>query len=769
MNLYWTGGRGSDTRYTGNLFKGSITIYGDNKDGNISYCSGRQRINHNVFCPEASEFILEKQLELIEKQPDCLFMAYNPNFVYGASKNVMERTLCLNDERLMKHLENKIEFRKIAKDIINMVDCEVVFGSELSSNECVKGVKKGDRRIVVQFPTLFSGGVGTFLIDGSNLEILDNLDENMEYIVSPYIEGNIPINIHCIIYNEINLILPPSVQLIVNENNRLIYRGADYISYRDIPNEVKQEVINQLERICDKLRKDGYRGVIGFDGLICHDGIYFTEANNRFQGSTYPLNCALWRNGLPSVQELNLEAFGVIKSTDKSTDAASINVPCSYYIFTNDFGGTHARHIMENAHRSNSILGHSGDDFDIDQSAEENAYLFHTLLGTNICSVDLESCKAAVHPAFESPSAQWYNLIAKEKDISAIKISLINQGIIISDAAKRYLTWDHGLCDGNYFIIDLLIDRSYYVSCPITMKFATLSPFILEYEKVAGLSVTYYGNTLLEDVVFIPKPTLKTWATSSGNPLCDMAFFSTDRLRLQNSPTCVFNKTKQPCGFCEVCDWDLEFNEKDILETIDACFALQPTPFRHILIGGRSNAIGKEKQTILNMCAKIREYSNIPVYLMCLPPNNLSDIKDYFDAGITEFGFNIEVFDRKIAKKIMPGKGKIPVKQYLDALEYAADLCGKTGAVRSAFVVGLESWETLLKGVEAVCKVGAAPILSAFRPVLNTPLENTVPLSSAELFRITTEAEGIAECYGQSLGPSCISCQNNTLTIIKNG
>jgi nitroreductase len=41
------------------------------------------------------------------------------------------------------------------------------------------------------------------------------------------------------------------------------------------------------------------------------------------------------------------------------------------------------------------------------------------------------------------------------------------------------------------------------------------------------------------------------------------------------------------------------------------------------------------------MCLKIKGYGDISIYLMCLPPINLSDIKEYFDAGVTEFGFNI--------------------------------------------------------------------------------------------------------------------------------
>jgi hypothetical protein len=152
----------------------------------------------------------------------------------------------------------------------------------------------------------------------------------------------------------------------------------------------------------------------------------------------------------------------------------------------------------------------------------------------------------------------------EKKDISAIKTSLINQGIIISDGAKRYIAQEYGLRDGEYLNVDFLLKGRYFINCPVTIKFAYFSPFVLECENGAGLSLSYYGNMLLDDFDLIPKPVLKKWITSSGKPLCDMAFFSTDRLRLQNSPTCLFNKTKQACRFCEVCNWDLDFGENDI-------------------------------------------------------------------------------------------------------------------------------------------------------------------------------------------------------------
>lgn len=115
--LFWSGPRESDIAFTGNLFAGSATFYGSDIGSNRSFCSKNStRINHNSFHQDASDFILNWQLDIIKKYPDCRFMSYNPNNVYGAPDAVVSRTICLNDERLMEKLNNKIKFRELIEE-----------------------------------------------------------------------------------------------------------------------------------------------------------------------------------------------------------------------------------------------------------------------------------------------------------------------------------------------------------------------------------------------------------------------------------------------------------------------------------------------------------------------------------------------------------------------------------------------------------------------------------------------------------------------------
>ncbi|MCL2313121.1 MAG: hypothetical protein FWC41_11695, partial [Firmicutes bacterium] len=187
--------------------------------------------------------------------------------------------------------------------------------------------------------------------------------------------------------------------------------------------------------------------------------------------------------------------------------------------------------------------------------------------------------------------------------------------------------------------------------------------------------------------------------------------------------------------------------------------------FTHILIGGRSGTENYgESEKILAIVKHIRKSSDMPIYLMCLPPKNTEILNKYHAAGVTEISFNIEVFDRAWALKYMPGKGDIPLQRYLDALETAVMLWGRTGNVRSAFIVGLEPHKSLMEGIATLCKLGVAPILSVFRPLPETEMSNVIPPCNEELHNLYKEAQKICACYGLALGPACTKCQNNTLS-----
>ena len=114
---------------------------------------------------------------------------------------------------------------------------------------------------------------------------------------------------------------------------------------------------------------------------------------------------------------------------------------------------------------------------------------------------------------------------------------------------------------------------------------------------------------------------------------------------------------------------------------------------------------------------------------------------------------------------MMPVKGNISRQYYIDALSYAVTLWGRNGNVRTAFIAGLEPIESTLKGIETVCSKGIQPMISVFRPMPGTKLENWVMPSNSALKELYNKANTICENYDQILGPSCRWCRNNMLGI----
>lgn len=768
MNKYiWIGPRESDIIYTKDFFSASITLYGNNENNNESFSSTQKsRINHNHITDEQTNFMNSKELDFLDKFDNVKFMSYNPFLLNSCDIRVQKNAICYNEHSVLEFLNSKVNFRNMSKDICLTLSSQIVKGYQCSFGYFQK-LYPNFEKFVVQ-ADIASGGYGTLLLDRKNEQnILSLLNKDDVYLVSPYYENNIPVNIHAVIYEDDVLVFPASIQIMIEDNSRLLYRGADYIAYaNEVKSSVKDKFIENTVKLCGEIKKLGYRGVLGIDAIIVDDNIYMLEINNRFQASTIALNKALSELNFKTIPELNFEAFTKNRSSvlQSELDNITVNYSCFTYIKEdNNIYKTHTDKLLDGFKKSRYVSavlldGYSKTDCDI----EDEAYLFRVIFNTNIVGVSPEQ-KVVIHPNLSTPSNDWYEDICNKNDFIKTKIALLNQGIVLTDKAKKYLKENGGMQPGVYCSVDLIVDGKFAVNSPLYVKFAELSPFTVDCDK-NNLSLYYYENEIY-DVTISSEDDLSKLVTSSGVPVKNICLKALDRLRIQNCDFCVFKENNVPCKFCEVQYKTIDFSISDILESISLYFSNSKSSISHILVGGLSNKIGEEKDIILKICQHIRKYTDMNIYLMCLPPLKVDDIDEYVDSGVTEIGFNIEIYDRELAEKIMPGKGKIKIEQYINALSRAVDLLGKKGAVRSAFVVGLESKESLLNGIERLCQMGVAPILSIFRPIPGTEMQNIMVPSNQFLYDIYIAAKCICEKYNLELGPSCAFCQNNTLSL----
>ena len=304
MKLTWVGNKLSDIGKCGNLFDYSVNLYGKNDASNFSF--PYKRLSNNIINCFADKYVHITLNRLINRDDDVYFMFYNPSKAYKCDKRIIDRTVCLNDYFLLKSLNNKITCHDLFCGIVKFPKFITLKGREVSFYKLYKLFRKTE--FVIQVPDS-AGGLGTFFFNENNEnEIKAKLIPDDFYHISVFMENNLSFNVHLLIEENSAVIFPASVQLISNENNLNVFRGSDFINTDLI---YKEKLNLYLRKIIKQLRCFGYRGVIGIDIIqdLTTGEIYFIEFNCRFQASSFLVNLALKDANLPSLQELNLNAF----------------------------------------------------------------------------------------------------------------------------------------------------------------------------------------------------------------------------------------------------------------------------------------------------------------------------------------------------------------------------------------------------------------------------------------------------------------------------
>lgn len=756
-HILWIGPRESDISDQGSLICASTTIFGSGTGNNHSYSKDiGVRIDHNQPGSLPDEYCNKMTAKWFEKYPDLKILYYNPIYSSGLPQCYQNRVIGRNALPLLRLLDSKRASRKLAAKRIPVVPYQQVDSIEQLKNAMPK-LSEGVRYILQEDHA--SGGAGTHIVDKDNSEAyFSSFDPDKAYFVSPFIEKSISVNIHCILFDDKIVIFPGSIQLVKVENAKIIYMGADFITYQDIPQAARENIKQCGEEFCLMLHQMGYRGVLGIDSLLFNQQAHFLEVNARFQASTPLLNRALQEQNLPSIQELHLVACGG-GTAPQSDNLAQIRVPYSMAIYTVENWNKHIEVFdrLPDPEAADVIL----DGYDPDEPARTGAYLFHVLFQTNLCSINPDGALWIYENLYDI--ADTFSAEIYEKDPLHIKVSLLNQGVLLTEKAKAFLKKQGDIRHAVFSAVDITVLNGLQVNCPNDVKFVMLSPWKIDLNESGNLKLYYRGAEICPVSIDMADPYANQF-TESGVPFRTISFWATDRMRIHHTISCIFKKNDQGCRFCEVPKQNMVCDLADIYEVVDFYLEYANT-FRHFLIGGGSEPLEQEASRITQIVKYIRSKSDKPIYLMCLPPRDLSVLKHWHEAGVTEIAFNLEIFDRAVAEQFMPGKGRFPLSQYLSALEAAVELWGADGNVRTLFIAGLERTESLLHGIEAVASRGVMPILSVFRALYNTETGNIVPPSNEWLIDLFQAGEAICRQYRLHLGPSCPACQNNTLSL----
>lgn len=289
----WVSPKLSDSMHAGIDFFDVIALFGEGIE--------KRPIDKN----RAMEFdrLFDKYFEYHpEVSPkDVTFYFYTPNTVYSMSHAPSCFFQCVNPPDILNKVSHKNTFRDLAGEH-NIIPYELVTNTEDLMSVAARMYDEYGKIVVQECES--AGGTGTWFIESAT-ELLDMPQMNFPVIISRFLPDSISINAHLIIYADGVLVEPCSVQLLQGSR----YRGADFALYRELPEDVRNKFEDQCYQFAQEISQRGYRGVIGIDGLVSHGEVFLLECNPRFQGSTLVLNTMHEAAGLPTVHQLNEEAF----------------------------------------------------------------------------------------------------------------------------------------------------------------------------------------------------------------------------------------------------------------------------------------------------------------------------------------------------------------------------------------------------------------------------------------------------------------------------
>jgi len=348
-----------------------------------------------------------------------------------------------------------------------------------------------------------------------------------------------------------------------------------------------------------------------------------------------------------------------------------------------------------------------------------------------------------------------------------LKFRLLAEGLSISPSAMSLLLElndNRQLTPADFASTSGVILRladDVWVNAPMPQynpNFLQAPPFALDR---AGDGFVVHGDSLESPAEFWLTPAYHGARNPDGRPYNNYVFTHGDRVRLSPIQGCAMR-----CQFCNV-PYEDHYATKSVDEMMDAvgrALADPIQPAQHILISGGTPTRRDIPYLQAVYERTLGEFPLVDIDIMMVPLDGLLDVQRLRTLGVHELSINIELYDRARANAIMRQKYLQGLDHYLDFIGKASAILGP-GRVRAMLMVGLESIEGTLAGVRAILERGGIPVLSPFRPDPATPLRDLPPPSARHLEEVYLRANDMARDAGMYLGPTCLPCTHNTITL----
>lgn len=284
------------------FFAGSISLYPNKEKGNIYYSKEvLQDVKNNEFLEKYKYFIEKTCRKILSQEPDAEFICFH-EIIQKLCKDIKNiHIITRNKKEILDLLNDQFQTRKfIAKEVPTLPSIFQKASTlnyenlkqELSSDKIVIQRKNGD------------GESSTYLIEKEeDLKQIENSEEI--YAITAY-KRHIPLNATCIIGEYDTLLFPMSAQLISLENHKYKYIGGDFLAYKNLPTNIKENFEKYNIAIAKMVKELGYRGILGIDYILTENQqIYFMEISPGFQASSFLISQNLKRYCTTTLAELH--------------------------------------------------------------------------------------------------------------------------------------------------------------------------------------------------------------------------------------------------------------------------------------------------------------------------------------------------------------------------------------------------------------------------------------------------------------------------------
>ena len=295
-------------------------------------------------------------------------------------------------------------------------------------------------------------------------------------------------------------------------------------------------------------------------------------------------------------------------------------------------------------------------------------------------------------------------------------------------------------------------------------KRADRSPYHLQ--KIAsGTFEVWKDNAKYSDVVLIPRPQFYGRFTSGDIPMSKVAVIvGPGHLRSVANQRCFYQQIGQACKFCAVQHWWNAMPVKgpvQIAETVEAGF--QEGCVKHIsLTTATLETPDKGLANLIEAAGLIRARCQVPMMLEFEPIQDHELLRSWLrqarELGVTSISLNIECFDEALRPNIMPAKGKISIREYVNNWLIGLDIFGRN-EVSTTAVVGIgEGDGSILRGVEMAASLGVLTFLVPHSPAKGAAFEDMQPPAADRMLLLYEKAAELYRKYGLDLCSCTAGC-----------